>query len=397
MPHSRRMFLGALMAGGALSSARRLPAEAVQPAGKSYRACVIGHTGRGGYGHGLDVCFQKIPGVTVAAVADPDEKGRAKAIQVTGAGRSYADWREMLEREKPDLVSIGMRWVENRLALVKSAVEAGAHVFMEKPMAASLEEADAILAAARERGRHIVLAFHARSAPSVLHLKKLVDEGFLGDLLEIRSRGKEDHRAGGEDLMVLGTHCLYLMRLFAGDPLWCSARVTTAGRDVTRADARQGTEPLGPIAGDTVHASYAFRGGVQGHFASQKLSKGPGGRFQLFLHGSKGVAVIHIGMDPEIFHLPDPLWSPGKSGAAWQPLPGAPSKKEPHGLTGQEAANHRLVLGLIEAGETGQAPPAAGEEGRAVLEMILAVYDSHLRGGRAAFPLERRKHPLLSE
>ncbi|HVR74022.1 MAG TPA: Gfo/Idh/MocA family oxidoreductase, partial [Planctomycetota bacterium] len=150
MPHSRRMFLGALMAGGALSSARRLPAEAVQPAGKSYRACVIGHTGRGGYGHGLDVCFQKIPGVTVAAVADPDEKGRAKAIQVTGAGRSYADWREMLEREKPDLVSIGMRWVENRLALVKSAVEAGAHVFMEKPMAASLEEADAILAAARE-------------------------------------------------------------------------------------------------------------------------------------------------------------------------------------------------------------------------------------------------------
>ena len=70
-------------------------------------------------------------------------------------------------------------------------------------------------------------------------MKKLVDEGLIGRLLEVRTRGKEDHRSGGEDLMVLGTHCLYLMRLFAGDPLWCSARVTQDGRDITLA-AKQG-------------------------------------------------------------------------------------------------------------------------------------------------------------
>src|SRR5262245_58783752 len=72
---------------------------------RGYRACVIGHTGRGGYGHGLDLAFQKIPGVEVVAVADPDEKGRGEATRRTGASRSYADFREMLAKERPGLVA----------------------------------------------------------------------------------------------------------------------------------------------------------------------------------------------------------------------------------------------------------------------------------------------------
>src|SRR5262245_43608194 len=51
------------------------------PARKTYRACIIGATGRGGYGHGLDVCFQKLPNVSVVALADPSEPGRAAALK----------------------------------------------------------------------------------------------------------------------------------------------------------------------------------------------------------------------------------------------------------------------------------------------------------------------------
>src|SRR5215211_7203200 len=76
-----------------------------------YRACVIGHTGRGGYGHGLDTAFQKVPGVTVVGLADPDEKGRAAAARRAGAVRAYADYREMLARERPNLVAIGPYYV----------------------------------------------------------------------------------------------------------------------------------------------------------------------------------------------------------------------------------------------------------------------------------------------
>lgn len=361
---------------------------------RQYKACVIGHTGRGNYGHFLDVVFQKIPNVTVMAVADPNEKGRAEAAKRIGVTKTYADFRDMLETERPNLVSIAPRFLERRREMIEAAAAVGAHVFLEKPMAPDLEEADAMVAALERKNLNLNLANQGRLSPAIVHLKKLVDDGFIGELLEIRARGKEDRRAGGEDLMVLGWHCLYLMRYFAGQAIWCSARVTQDGRDIARADARAGTEPVGAVAGDTIHATYAFKNGVQGHFASQKARAGRGADFGLTLFGSKGVVRIHMGGEPEIFHLADPLWSPGKTNAQWKPLPDAPKHADASGLTGQPADNKRLVEDLLRAIETGSKPVASAQEGRAVLEMIMGVYAAALSGGRAQFPLKDRKHPL---
>lgn len=382
----RRTFLKSTAI--ALASVHAFGAEA------KYRACVIGHTGRGNYGHFLDVAFQKIPKVTVVAVADPNEKGRADAAKRIGVSKTYADFRAMLEKERPNLVSIAPRYLENRREMIEAAAGVGAHVFLEKPMARDLEEADAMVAALDAKKLKLNMANQGRVSPAIVHLKKLIDDGFIGELLEIRARGKEDRRAGGEDLMVLGWHCLYLMRYFAGDATWCGARVTDDGRDITRADARAGTEPVGAVAGDTIHATYAFKNGVQGHFASQKARAGRGSDFGVALFGSKGVVQIHMGGEPQIFHLADPLWSPGKSNAQWKPLPDAPQHADGSGLTGQPADNKRLVEDLICAIETGSKPVASAQEGRAVLEMILGVYAAALSGGRAEFPLKDRKHPL---
>jgi predicted dehydrogenase len=364
---------------------------------RSYRACVIGSTGRGNYGHGLDTAFQRIPGVSVVALADPDEKGRTEGARRSGAARTYADWREMLRSEKPDLVSIGPRWPIDRAEMVTAAAEVGAHVYMEKPIARDLLEADAIVEIAERRGIRIVVAHQVREAPALLHLRRQIEEGLIGDLLELRTRGKEDHRSGGEDLMVLGTHCMYLMRAFAGPASWCSARVSENGREIVAGDRREATEPLGPVAGDTIHATYAFGGGVVGHFASQKRHGGPPGSFQISIHGSKGVVLVHIDQEPEIYWLPDPVWSPGRSKTEWRPLEGAPSSADPSGLRREEAANKRAVEGLIRWIETGEESPISIREGRAALEMILAVYASHLRGARAALPLAERKHPLSGD
>jgi hypothetical protein len=108
------------------------------------------------------------------------------------------------------------------------------------------------------------------------------------------------------------------------------------------------------------------------------------------------VAQIHISADPRIYYLADPLWSPGRSGASWRPLPGAPANRDPSGLTGTAANNKRLVEDLIRAAENGGQSVASGYEGRATLEMVLSVYASHLKGGRARLPLKERKHPLGS-
>src|SRR4051812_19599938 len=89
----RRTFLKVAAAAPAtLSAASGLVRAAVDP----LPAAVIGHTGRGDYGHGMDLIFNDLPGVTVVAVADPDPAGRAKAAGRCKAARQYADYREML-------------------------------------------------------------------------------------------------------------------------------------------------------------------------------------------------------------------------------------------------------------------------------------------------------------
>jgi predicted dehydrogenase len=349
---------------------------------KTYRACIIGHTGRGNYGHGMDTCFDGVPAVKVVGLADPVEKGRD--ARKAKAERLYADWREMLAKEKPDLVSIGPRWVEQRVEMFTACAEIGAHVYAEKPMALSLADADAILAACDKAGVKTAFAHQNRPLPSTLHAKKAVDDGLIGDVLEMRARGKEDHRAGGEDMAILGTHCMYLMRLFGGDAEWVSARVQADGRDVTRDDRRAATEPMGPVAGNQIHATFAFPKGVQGHFASQAQPKGAGHRFGVSIFGTKGAISFGPGNLGKVLYTPDRLWH-----GQWAPLPGNPSGGE-----SQTLGNKLLLEDLLRCIENGGEPMASGRESRATLEMIHGVYASHLAGGRVSLPLKDRLHPL---
>src|SRR5437762_9322348 len=78
------------------------------------RAAVIGHTGRGDFGHGMDVIFSGREGIEVVAVADPSDAGRAQAIKRCGARAGYADYRQMLEKERPQLASIAPRMTGER-------------------------------------------------------------------------------------------------------------------------------------------------------------------------------------------------------------------------------------------------------------------------------------------
>jgi len=136
-------------------------------AGPVRRAAVIGSTGRGNYGHGMDRVFRDRPGIEVVALADPNPAGADKARAAAGARRVYGDYREMLERERPELVSVAPRWSEEHHPMVRAALEAGAHVYCEKPFTRTLAEADDLLAVARAAGRRIAIrdGFHPRPSP----------------------------------------------------------------------------------------------------------------------------------------------------------------------------------------------------------------------------------------
>ena len=180
-------------------------------------AAIIGHTGKGDYGHGLDLIFNGREGIEVVAIADPEEAGRAKAAARCKALRQYNDYHQMLAKEKPRLVCVAPRWTDQHHAMGMAALEIGAHVYMEKPLTQTLSQADELLAKAEKAKLKIAVAHQMRLAPNILHLKKIVDDGAIGELLQIRAYGKQDPRAGGEDMLVLGTHLFDLVRFFAGD------------------------------------------------------------------------------------------------------------------------------------------------------------------------------------
>jgi predicted dehydrogenase len=362
---------------------------------RTYRVAVIGRTGKGNYGHGLDVVWKALDNVEVVAVADEDDKGRAAAAQRLGAKSAYADYRQMLDKERPQIVSVADRWLDGHRDTVVACARAGASVFLEKPMARTLAEADDMVTACETHHVKLAVAHQTRYSPRLGRVRELIAGGLLGDLLELRARGKEDARGGGEDLMVLGTHLMDLMRFLAGEPRWCFARVTQDGKPVTKADVRPGGEGMGPVAGDGVAAVYGFDNGVQGSFASHRAKAGAGARFGLHLYGSKGVLQLTTGSLPPVYFLDDPSWMPGKSKRAWQEVTSAGvGKPEPLADGGLGQGNVWIAKDLIAAIEEDRQPLGGMYDGRAALEMILAVYESHRRNGPVELPLTNRQHPL---
>ena len=159
-----------------------------------YKAAIIGHTGEGNYGHGLDVVYVDMPDVQVVAVADPDPRGLAAASERLGGAKKYADYRDMLATEALDLVNVCPRVVTPHAEMVIAAAESGAMgVFCEKPIAGSLAEADAMLAVCEQHNVKVAVA-HRRANPYEQHGKKLVEAGEIGTLQVLRGRGKWDHR-----------------------------------------------------------------------------------------------------------------------------------------------------------------------------------------------------------
>jgi predicted dehydrogenase len=363
--------------------------------GPKYRTAVIGRTGRGNYGHGLDVVWNDIEQVEVAAVADENPKGRAAAAKRLKVSKAYADYREMLEKERPDIVSVAPRWLDCHRDMVLACAEHGCHVFLEKPMCQSLEQADEMIAALEKQNLKLAIAHQTRYSPTLQHVQKIIADGRLGDILELRGRGKEDRRGGGEDLMVLGTHVMDLMRFFAGDVQWCFAQLRDRGKPVTKNQVREGAEGIGPLAGDEIHAMYHFGGTTTGYFSTQRARDGIAKRFGLQMYGSKGILTMTMGALPEVWFVEDASWQPGRSKAKWKQITSAGIGK-PESLTdtNHSFGNRLIALDLIRAIETNTQPKGSAYDGRAALEMILAVYESHRLNTPVGLPLKNRNHPL---
>jgi len=358
-----------------------------------YRACVIGDTGHGNYGHSQHLLWSLHPAVKVVGLADPDPKGRREHAAESGSDNTYADFREMLAREKPDLVAVGPRWTVNHRDYVIACAEVGAHGIIEKPLAVDMAEADQMLDATSSQNLKWAISFNQAASPIIQHARKVViEDGLIGEVLEIRARGKEDRRAGAEDMIVLGCHIFDIMISFLGPPLWCTSSISEGERPASVEDVREATESLGPIVGNRIQATFGFEGAINGYFSSQKNSHGNQGRWGLDIYGTQGMVTIRTNHIARAAWLPDPSWATGKDRPAWRPLPGAPIVEPGPSEVWYYAP---IVTDLIEAIEMDREPRTSLADGRAALEMTQAVFESHIQGGQPVrFPLSQRDHPL---
>jgi predicted dehydrogenase len=364
------------------------------------RVAVIGRTGRGDWGHAIDELWMNQEAASVIAAADEDDLGLAAVAKRHGLADAavFRDWRGMLAKTKPDVVAICMRHVDCHAEMAIAAAEAGARgIFMEKPFVATPAEADAVIAACEKAGTKLQVAFVNRHAATYGVIRDLIEEGKIGKLLELRARGKEDARGGGEDLVVLGCHVLDLMASLGGAPQWCQATATAGGLLITKADAVAGPEGIGLIAGDSINAMVGLADGPVGYFASSRNAGLKQPAFGITLVGSTGA--IHIRPDnvPHAWLRRGPLWRTDKE-IPWQPigpeglLDAAPSDVD---RTAERASwGRRAVADLVDAITNDREPETGMYAGRTVVEMTAAIFASALSGQRITWPLVERTNPL---
>lgn len=225
-------------------------------------------------------------------------RSRADAF---GFARSTADWRELVADPAVDVVSITAPNAFHADMAV-AALEAGKHVWCEKPMATSEADAARMLAAARASGRVAVLGYNYIQSPAVRHIGRLLDEGAIGRVTHVRLEMDEDFMADGmapfgrKDTAAEGygalddfaVHPLSLIHVLFG-------RVTQVVTDQSRPHVeRPGADGSARAVESHDVATTLFRlaSGASGLLAANRSAWGRKGRIALQIYGTTGAILF---------------------------------------------------------------------------------------------------------
>ncbi|HEY0072916.1 MAG TPA: Gfo/Idh/MocA family oxidoreductase [Abditibacteriaceae bacterium] len=178
-------------------------------------------------------CFQFAP-VQLVAACDLQLK-QAQSFRIFGAERFYTDHRAMLETEKLDVVFIVTNYDEQGHprypAIAQDALAAGAHVWIEKPPAASSEEILALINASQTAHRHVGVGFKKMFFPANQKAKEIISRPQFGRVSSITARYPQSLpplEARSDDRKMIGfldhvVHPHSLLRLLGGDLEWLFA------------------------------------------------------------------------------------------------------------------------------------------------------------------------------
>jgi predicted dehydrogenase len=238
----------------------------------------------------------------LAAICGRNEHAVRAVAEQQGWPAWETDWRRLIERDDVDLVDVSTPGASHAEIAI-AALEAGKHVLCEKPLANSVEEGEAMVAAAEqaaERGVHAMVGLNYRRVPAMAVARQLVADGRLGEIRHVRGTYLQDwlvdpdfplvwrlqaDEAGSGALGDLGVHLVDLLQYVTGDTL-----ATVVGQAPTFIEERRA--PDGESGEVTVDDAALFQGRFTGGaVASLEVSRFATGRknaLRLELNGSLG-------------------------------------------------------------------------------------------------------------
>jgi myo-inositol 2-dehydrogenase/D-chiro-inositol 1-dehydrogenase len=292
-------------------------------------------------------------------------------------------WETLLERDDIDVVTLA---VPNDLhaSMCIAAAERGKHVIVEKPLCRTLDEADAMIAACRDHGVKLMYGETLAFTPKYERARQLVEEGALGDVYLIKQLEKHSgphapwfwdvERAGGGVLMDMGCHGFEWFRHVLGKPpvKSVSATVNTFLHGArTRGD-------------DHAIAVVTFANGVIGLNETSWVQQG-GMQDRAEIYGSKGVTYADL--------LPGSALTTYSEGGYGYAVEKAADTRGWTFTMYDELWHYGFpaeFAHFVDCVAHDRTPRETGEDGRVVLEMIYAAYESARTGRAVELPFYRR-------
>jgi predicted dehydrogenase len=350
--------------------------------------------GCGKVGHIHATALRGIHEAELVAVCDA-QADRADTFAARYGGRPFTDAATMLHAARPEAVLIATPHPLHAAAAV-AAADAGAHVLVEKPLAASLADCDAMIAAARRAEVQLGVISQRRFYEPVLRMKAAIDAGKIGrpalgvfimyswrEPAYYQSDPWRGHWAseGGGVLVNQSPHQLDLLQWLMGpieEISGCWANVNHPAIEVD----------------DTATAIVRFRGGGLGSIVTS-VAQRPGIYTKVHIHGTSGASVgvetdrgatFVAGMSRVEEPALNDLWTiPGEEHRL------AEFQVEDRARFAQiDATTHYHALQIQDFLQTiraGRRPLVTGEDGRIVVEMFTAIYRSQQEHRPIALPL----------
>lgn len=327
-----------------------------------------------------------IEGVRVVGGCDPDPEARDRVLRRWGVP-VFEEFGRMLDETRPDVVVVATPPDTHREYVLR-AFEGGAHVICEKPFVSSMAEADEVIAAAKDAGRGLALNHEFREMPIFRALRDAVIEPEVGvpvfaqawQLMDLPPWAEPGWRGRmlQRTLYEAGVHLVdYLMALFGEKPRAVQAWTSTCGVREGQTDA-------------VALVTLEFSDGRLAQIVQDRLCKGETQYFEVradtpstSLRASfGGRARLSAGLFRDT--RPHLRFEFGVSGIAWKEVGTrrtflARNPKDP----GMVATRYVLEKSLAAFSNNGR-PPATGEDGRDVLEVIAAAYRSAETGRRVS-------------